>query len=169
MPGVRPVCLSGVMGPARVSTTVSTTGMKTKRYYFLFFGAVGLVLACLLMIRVWGYAIRSVSAPSTGLAQFPGQWKSGVPRLPRLIAFRLYSQIVEGVSPIAVPYNPASGPWINLEQAIGGFANSNGIKVVRFEAAGSAEAFVCVRHKDANAMRKFVTLIGQGANNRTQR
>ncbi len=90
---------------------------------------------------------------------------SKLPPSPRRLGFRWYSQITEGVSPIRVPYNRAGGPWIVLEDAMAGFAKSNGIQIVRFEAAGSSEAYVCVRNKDAGAMRRFVRSMGQGANN----
>jgi hypothetical protein len=89
---------------------------------------------------------------------------SKLPPLPRTIALHWYSQTVEGVSSIKVPYNPVGGPWMTLEKAIGGFAQSNGIVIIRFESAGTGDSYVCVWNKDASAMRKFVRRMGQGAN-----
>ena len=75
-----------------------------------------------------------------------------------------YSRSAEGVSAIRVPYNRADGPWIGLEESVCGFAQSNGIQIVRFEGAGSQEAFVCVKHEDASAMKKFVRSMNRSAN-----
>ena len=83
-------------------------------------------------------------------------------------ALRFYSRIAEGISPIRVPYNPGSGPWIILENAMHGFAVTNGITIVRFEGAGTTTAYVWVSNRDAEAMRKFVRSMGQSANQRLQ-
>jgi hypothetical protein len=49
-----------------------------------------------------------------------------------------------------------TGQWMQLERALGQFARSNKVEIIRFENAGSELASVCVWAKDAAAMRRFV-------------
>ena len=131
--------------------------MSLKRRHLRIIG-LGILAACLVIIFLSRGSVSRTPSKIPVLI-------TKLPPLPRSIAFRLYSQIADGISPIRVPYNPQGGPWIVLEDAMVGFAKSNGIQIVRFESAASTEAYVCVSNKDASAMRRFVLSLGRGANN----
>jgi hypothetical protein len=87
-----------------------------------------------------------------------------LPRQHQTPAHRFYSERVENQWSIPVPFNPTNGPWIVLEEAMAGFAKSNGIEILSFRGAATPLAQVVVRHKDLAAMSRFVRSMGQSAN-----
>ena len=136
----------------------SSPALDRSVFYLKLFG-LGILVVCFRIVleRDSGATTRHLTTQIPDLI-------ARVPGFPGRVAYHFYSGIAEDVSFIRVPYNPASGPWITLENAMAGFAQSNGLTIVRLEGAGSKDAYVCVKHSDAHAMRKFVRSMVQSAN-----
>jgi hypothetical protein len=148
--------MSCILGGAPLVRSLSTfMSLKRRHWRIISFAILSVCMVIIFLSR--GSVARAPSRVPVLITKLPP--------LPRSIAFRLYSQVADGISPIRVPYNPAGGPWMVLEDAMVGFAKTNGIQIVRFESAGSTEAYVCVRNKDASAMGRFVQALGRSANN----
>lgn len=143
-----------------IAADAKATASRTPRPYLMLVGAGAVAVYFLSNLMQ-----SPVATPPTHARQIPNLiWK--LPPVPARIAWNLYSRMWEGVTPIKVPYNPAGGPWIVMEKAMVGFADSNGITIVNFAGAGSAQAYVCVRNKDASAMQDFVRLMATNVNPR---
>jgi hypothetical protein len=145
-----------------------------KRHAFIALGVVAAVLMVLLVLAAANPQRRHT--PLLPLLKSEAQWRYNeltyqYEMHKAAARERAFEKAIESgrAVRIAVPYRPGqTGAWIGVERAIGSFASSNRVELIRFEGAGNTGADVCVWAKDATAMRRFVNSLADGANQHLQ-